>query len=106
MTAQRDKRVMIGLFCLADGSSVGDLAGALLARYDPEGDDGHGRATWTMDPELALVFADVAEATELRRRVPANRAAAPGRQAEPPADHVRRRTRPGRGDLIRRALAK
>jgi hypothetical protein len=71
--AQRDKCVMIGLFCLADGSSVGDLAGALLASYDPEGDDGRGRATWTIDPELALVFADAAEAMELRRRVPANR---------------------------------
>ena len=55
------------------GGDAGELAGALLASYDPEGNDGNGATTWTRDPAAALVFDDLPLAMEFRLRVPANR---------------------------------
>jgi hypothetical protein len=55
------------------GGDVGELAGALLASYDPAGNDGNGAATWTHDPAEALVFDDLPLAMEFRLRSPASR---------------------------------
>jgi hypothetical protein len=51
------------LVSLADGTTAGVPGGSYLATYDPEGNDGHGIASWTPDPNKALTFATGAEAT-------------------------------------------
>ena len=65
--------IRLVLVSLADGHTNGVPVGCYLADYDPEGNDGHGLASWTPDPEQALTFATGAEAAACYRAVPRNR---------------------------------
>lgn len=60
--------------CATHGDTLVEWpAGAYLASYDPEANDGQGRASWTEDPARALVFSNAAAAFECYRTVPVNR---------------------------------
>jgi hypothetical protein len=63
---------LVQCLSLAGDISAGELAGAWLVSYDPEGCDGHGEGTWTHDPTEATVFTSE-EWLALSRAVPANR---------------------------------
>jgi len=76
--------VRLVLVSLADGTTDGVPVGCYLAAYDPEGNDGHGVASWTQDPDEALTFATGAEATACYRTVPHARSLrADGRPNQP-----------------------
>lgn len=55
-----------------DGST-GWPAGAFVAEYDPEANDGHGEIWWTEDVRRAVSFPDARGAIECWRAVPSNR---------------------------------
>jgi hypothetical protein len=76
--------IRLVLVSLADGSTDGVPVGCYLADYNPEGNDGHGRASWTSDAGRALTFATGAEAAARYRAVPRNRPLRPdGRPNRP-----------------------
>lgn len=77
-------QIRLVLVSMADGSTDGVPVGCYLADYDPEGNDGHGVASWTSDPDRALTFATGAEAAACCRAVPRNRPLRPdGRPNRP-----------------------
>jgi hypothetical protein len=51
-----DRRLAVACLGLADGSSAGELDGAWLVSYDPEGCDGYGEGAWSQDPADAARF--------------------------------------------------
>ena len=78
------------LISLSDGRTEGVPVGSYLAIYNPEGDHGNGIAEWTRDPAQAMTFETAEAAAACYRAIPHNRPLSPGRQAEPPTDHVQR----------------
>lgn len=70
-------RVMIN--CAGRAGTIGGdwPAGAYLASYDPDANNGQGDAAWTADPAMALVFTSVEAACECYRAVPVNRPVRP-----------------------------
>lgn len=60
--------------CVGLAGTVGGAwpAGAYLAEYNPEGNNGCGESAWTSDPSRAKVFSPE-DAIEVYRAVPANR---------------------------------
>ena len=65
-------RVLIN--CATYGDTLVEWpAGAYLASYDPEANDGQGHASWTENPATAMVFSSTEAAYECYRTVPANR---------------------------------
>jgi hypothetical protein len=76
--------IRLVLVSLADGSTDGVPVGCYLADYDPEGNDGHGLASWTPDPERAMTFASGVEAAACYRAVPRNRPLRPDGQPNQP----------------------
>lgn len=63
---------MVQCLSLAGDISAGELTGAWLASYDPEGCGGLGEALWTHDQDQAAVFTDE-EWAALYHVVPASR---------------------------------
>jgi hypothetical protein len=72
-TDTTSRHIRLVLVSLADGTTDGVPVGCYLAAYDPEGNDGHGLASWTPDADKALTFATGAEATACYREVPHSR---------------------------------
>jgi hypothetical protein len=69
--------VLVGL---ADGRTDGSY----LAAYDPDGNDGHGTASWTADPHKAMTFSSGQEAAACYHAVPRKRPVRPdGRPNRP-----------------------
>lgn len=66
-------QIRLILVSMADGRTDGIPVGCYLADYDPEGNDGHGVASWTPDRDKALTFASGAEATACYRAIPHSR---------------------------------
>jgi hypothetical protein len=52
------RRLAVACLGLADGSSAGELDGAWLVSYDPEGCDGYGCGTWSTIQPRAARFTD------------------------------------------------
>jgi hypothetical protein len=76
--------IRLVLVSLADGTTDGVPVGCYLAACDPDGNDGHGLASWTPDPDRALTFATGIEATACYRAVPHTRPVrADGRPNQP-----------------------
>jgi hypothetical protein len=72
--AAENGRVRILCLGLADGRTDGiDAVGCYLAYYDPEADDGHGAARWTLDPDEAMTFVSATAAMDCYRAVPTTR---------------------------------
>jgi hypothetical protein len=69
--------VTIRLLSRCDGVTQGLPVGSYLASYDPEANDGQGKATWTREPDQAMKFADGAAAAECYRAIPRNRPVRP-----------------------------
>lgn len=78
------EQIRLVLVSMADGRTDGLPVGFYLADYDPEGNNGHGVASWTPDPYKALTFASGAEATACYRAVPHNRPLRPDGQPNQP----------------------
>jgi hypothetical protein len=73
MTTDTTTQIRLRLVSLADGRTDGVPVGCYLAAYDPEGNDGHGLASWTPDPNKAMTFTTGEEAVACYRAVPRNR---------------------------------